>query len=125
MLWSEFIDGTGCKETEQNYKVYKDLEVMYMNTDMTKEQIYEYGRKLVDNSPSEAELAAKQKIRNEISEIKENIRNQRSEMERYKAYAADETDPEMKKVWKRDVRRIRDYISDLNGQIRTLKWVLE
>lgn len=53
MLFSEFIEGTGCKGTRHNFKVYQDLQVMYINTDLTKEQIYEYGKKLVDNNIKE------------------------------------------------------------------------
>ena len=53
MLFSEFVEGTGCKENMYNFKVYSDLEVMYDNSDLTKEQIYEYGKKLVDNDVRE------------------------------------------------------------------------
>ena len=53
MLFSEFIEGTGCKGTRHNFKVYQDLEVMYDNSNLTKEQIYEYGKKLVDNNVKE------------------------------------------------------------------------
>ena len=53
MLYGEFIEGTGCKDNEHNYKVYCDLEIMCMNSDMSKAEIYEYGKKLVDNSKSE------------------------------------------------------------------------
>ena len=57
MMYCEFVAGTGCKDTPHNYKVFEDLEVMYMNSDLSKEQIYEYGKKLVDNSKTEKELA--------------------------------------------------------------------
>ena len=57
MLWCEFIDGTGCKISEHNYQVYKDLEIMYINSDMTKNQVYEYGKKLVDNSKTPEQIA--------------------------------------------------------------------
>lgn len=53
MLYSEFVEGTGCKENMHNFKVYRDLEVMYINSNLTKEQIYEYGKKLVDNDVKE------------------------------------------------------------------------
>ena len=49
MLYEEFMQGTGCRDNKDNYKVYKDLEILYMNSDLTKEQIYEYGKKLVNN----------------------------------------------------------------------------
>ena len=56
MLFSEFREGTGCKDNQHNHEVYKNLEIMYMNSDMTKEEIYEYGKKLVDNSKTVEEL---------------------------------------------------------------------
>ena len=45
MLFSEFVEGTGCKDNEKNYEVYKNLEIMYMNSNMSKAEIYEYGKK--------------------------------------------------------------------------------
>ena len=56
MLFSEFIEGTGCKDNMHNFKVYKDLEVMYMNSDISKEYIFEYGKKLVDNDVKECRV---------------------------------------------------------------------
>lgn len=53
MLYSEFIEGTGCKASMHNFKVFQNLEVMYNNSNLTKEQIYEYGKKLVDNNIKE------------------------------------------------------------------------
>ena len=47
MLWHEFIAGTGCRDTENNYQIYKDLEIMYMNSDMSKEKIYELYQALI------------------------------------------------------------------------------
>ena len=70
MLYSEFVAGTGCKDNEHNYKVYKDLEVMYMNSDMSKAEIYAYGAKLVDNSPSKAQAEAVAKISKQIDDVK-------------------------------------------------------
>ena len=79
MLYSEFVAGTGCRETDHNYKVYKELEIIYMNTDCTKEHIYEMGKKLVDNSKSEAELKLE-------AEIKEEIEQHKAEIEKYKSW---------------------------------------
>ena len=56
MLYSEFIEGTGCQDNRHNFKVFQDLEVMYMNSNLTKEQIYEYGKKLVDNTVKECRV---------------------------------------------------------------------
>ena len=73
MLYSEFINGTGCKDNDHNYEVFKNLEVMYMNTDMTKDQIYEYGKKLVDNSKSEKEIAFEKEIKDQIEAEKKEV----------------------------------------------------
>lgn len=53
MLFSEFVENVGCKENAHNFKVYQNLEVMYMNSDISKEAVYEYGKKLVDNDVHE------------------------------------------------------------------------
>lgn len=36
MMYSEFIEGTGCKDSKKNYQIYKELEIIYMNSDCTK-----------------------------------------------------------------------------------------
>lgn len=65
MLYSEFIQGTGCKDTPYNYEVYKNLEILYINSSMSHVEIYEYGKKLVDNSQTDYEL----KIENETKQL--------------------------------------------------------
>ena len=75
MLYGEFLKGTGCKDNETNYKVYKDLVIIYMNTDCTKEHIYEYGKKLVDNSKTAEEIEFENEIKKEIEIHKECIAN--------------------------------------------------
>ena len=66
MMYDEFVKGTGCKQNAHNYQVFRNLEVMYMNTDMSKQEIYEYGKKLVDNSKTEQELKLEAEIKAEI-----------------------------------------------------------
>lgn len=56
MLFSEFVENVGCKENAHNFKVYQNLEVMYMNSDISKEAVYEYGKKLVDNDVHEIKV---------------------------------------------------------------------
>lgn len=87
MLYSEFVQGTGCKETDYNYKVYKDLEVMYMNSNMSKAEIYEYGKKLVDNSKTEAEIALEKQYKEEIERIKRDIEIHKDFVRHYTAMA--------------------------------------
>lgn len=138
MLYSEFVTGTGCKDNATNYRIYKDLEVMYMNSDLSKADIYEYGKKLVDNSKSEAEIEAENKITAEIDELKADnaerknrIESRKEEAEREKQYLVGETD----KGWinytknnikwiKEDIRQQREWIRANNAKIRALKALL-
>lgn len=127
MLFSEFVAGTGCRETDKNYQVYKELEIIYMNTDCSKEHIYEMGKKLVDNSKTEAELQFE-------AEINEEIRGLKAEIERVKGIVkeCDESirlwkeygDAEMvkmnqnsKRFWNRELKQYRNKVNEL-------KWVL-
>ena len=127
MLYNEFIQGTGCRDTEKNYKVYKELEIIYMNTDCTKEHIYEMGKKLVDNSKTEKELELERQINEEIDDCKYEIERYRSMFER---------DQESLKLWKEDgsrsmiiayrnaVQYYKEQIKVLRNRINALKWVL-
>ena len=62
MMYSEFVKGTGCKENNYNYNIFIKLEDLYMSSDITKEDVYEFGKKLVDNSETEEEKALRKEI---------------------------------------------------------------
>lgn len=127
MLFSEFVEATGCRETEKNYQGYKELELIYMNTDCTKQHIYEMGMKLVDNSKTEKELELERQIKREIESHKQ-------EIERYKQMLV--YDQEALRIWKEDgdksmilinrnaVRYDKEQITIHRNQINALKWVL-
>lgn len=127
MLYSEFVLGTGCKENDHNYEVYKNLEIMYMNSDMSKAEIYEYGKKLVDNSKTEEEIELERGIKEEIEYHKE-------EVKRFKEYLADEVgrmdywktagDKEMVGFIKRSVDYYKSEIKEHKRMIAGLNWVL-
>jgi len=127
MLYSEFVQGTGCKENDHNYNVYKNLEIMYMNSDMSKAEIYEYGKKLVDNSKSEEEI----RIENEI---KAEIEDHKKEVARYKEYIEDDTevmnwwkeqgDKEMVQMKRNSIKFWKEQIKCHKNKINALKWVL-
>lgn len=127
MLYSEFIQGTGCKDNEHNYEVYRNLEVMYMNSDLSKDVIYEYGKKLVDNSKSEKELEVEAGIKAEIESIEAEIKSAKEWQKYYKAqkeYNKSVGD----KFWEKENRRMEQYYTDeikqLRNRIAGLKWVL-
>ena len=127
MLYSEFVEGTGCKDNDHNYKVYKDLEVIYMNTDCSKAHIYEMGRKLVDNSKSEAEIKVEAEVKAEIESVKTEIESAKNWINYYKdlkQYNKSVGD----KFWEKEYRRLekhyRDEIRRLRNRISALEWVL-
>lgn len=84
MLYDEFIQGTGCKDNADNFKVYKDLEILYMNSDLTKEAIYEYGKKLVNNGLTEKQKAWNADIDRQIAKLQEQVNYYISEADYYK-----------------------------------------
>ncbi len=137
MLYSEFIEGTGCKDNETNYRVYKDLEIMYMNSDMSKAEIYEYGKKLVDNSKSAAEIEAEAKLAEEIriredkiKELKKCNEHYDREIESYQSWLDKETEPDWIKWCKNNLKYAKEWkrqnnrtIANLKAEIRFMKQI--
>lgn len=126
MLYSEFIDGTRCRDNEHNYKVYKDLEILYMNSDLSKTDIYEYGKKLVNNEKSEAEIAAENQINAEISEYKTLIQHRKSDIDRLTLYL-NECDLTLSEtvMYKADIKRYKENIRHYKNMINSLKLILK
>lgn len=127
MMYSEFAEAVGCKDNDHNHKVFRDLEIMYMNSDMSKAEIYEYGKKLVDNSKSEAELEVEAEVKAEIEAAKAEIESDKHWVSYYKAqkeYNKSVGD----KFWTDENRRMERYyteeIKKLRNRISALKWVL-
>lgn len=89
MLYNEFVSGTGCRDTANNYEVYKRVESLYMFDEaMTKEEAYAIGRLWVDNSltPTEVEFNARMDAEIEyaqahIAELKEDAANYKEQAE--------------------------------------------
>lgn len=124
MLYSEFVKGTGCKETEYNYEVYKDLEIMYMNSNMSKEKIYEYGKKLVDNSKTEKEIALEEEVKGKIKARKECIKENNKDIKAWKTMLEVEEDHYWIENWKYHIKVTKQANKRLRTEIRELKWVL-
>lgn len=75
MLYGEFVEGTGCRETEHNYSVYKRVEALYMVDDaMSKEDAYAIGKLWIDNSLTDEEIAHNNEVYAEIEEWDNAIR---------------------------------------------------
>lgn len=127
MMYSEFVAGTGCKDNEKNYKVFQNLEVMYMNTDMSKSEIYEYGKKLVDNSKSEAEIKLEKEINEEIENHKEEIEKYKewiAQNEHFVNYWKEQGDKEMVAFYRNPIKGWKEEIKYHRHQITACKWVL-
>lgn len=121
MLYSEFIEGTGCRENDHNYQVYKNLEIMYMNSQMSKQEIYEYGKKLVDNSKSPEQIKFEEEIQAQISLLQDQLKSLRADIKRYdEYYQADKTD----KFWKDQRDWSKKCAQMARRQISELKWIL-
>ena len=125
MMYSEFIEGTGCRDNEHNYNLFKNLEAMYMNTNLTKDEIYEYGKKLVDNSKSPEQIELEEKLLQEIEECKESIRYIKSRVATLEEFKKEERDENMIKFWKREITSWKKQIKAHRIRIKELKWVLE
>lgn len=126
MLYDEFIAGTGCRDTAKNYKVFRDLEILYMNSDLTKEDIYEYGKKLVDNNLTEAQVAWNERIDGEIAEYKDRLETAKANLARYEEnrdYTVKEFyyDKDFINFWKQAVREEKQTIKNIRGTIKNLK----
>jgi hypothetical protein len=126
MMYSEFVAGTGCKDNEHNYKIYKDLEIMYMNSDISKQEVYEYGKKLVDNSKSEEQLKLEAEIKAEIKELKEQLKDATEKARRYEEWHKEEKKATGVKetFWKSEAEWQRDLARKTRNKIAELKWVL-
>lgn len=128
MMYCEFVDGTGCKDNEHNYKVFQNLEIMYMNSNMSKAEIYEYGKKLVDNSKSEQELKLEAEIKERIDELKAEIKSEQDyikwKQDLMNIYKAD-GDKEMVRFCRSIIKSCKERISELRREIAGCKWVLE
>ena len=126
MLYNEFITGTGCKDNEHNYKVYKNLEIMYMNSDMSKEEIYEYGKKLVDNSKSQEQLELEAKINAEIESLQKQLKQFNEDYKVYMAYHKEDAQMNngRETYWKGKADWAKELKRQTRNRIAELKWIL-
>lgn len=125
MLFSEFQQGTGCKDNAYNHQIYERLELMYMADDaITKEEIYEYGKKLVDNSKSEEEIKLEKRINEEISHYKAQMKKMQSLAESYDALLEKESNFVWKTIWKDHRNCYLNGVKMCRQKIAELKCVL-
>ena len=127
MMYSEFVRETGCKDNEKNYQVYKELEIIYMNSDCTKKHIYDMGKKLVDNSKTEKELKFEAEMKAEVARYKEEIEEIKKEIEWKKQlleWAKEDRNKEEIKFARRVIKSYQDDIKHCRNKIKEIKWVL-
>lgn len=131
MLYCEFVENTGCKDNEHNYKLYKRLELIYMNDDtISKSEIYEMGKKLADNSKSKEELEFEQELLAQIDDHKKNIKAYQSEIaynkemkDLYTGYNTP-TDKHMRRCYSDAIKVRKEWIATEKRHIRELNWIL-
>ena len=126
MLYSEFIQGTGAKDTEYNYRVYKNLEALYMTNDsMTKADVYKAAAALIDNSETPAEKEIRERLENDIATATEAIAAYNLDIDMYNHYIEIETDAAMRKFWRGAIKGRRELIKAERAQISRAKFLLK
>ena len=126
MLYSEFAKNTGCRDNAKNHELFNRLELIYMNSDITKEEVYEMGKKLMDNRKTEEEIKLEKEIREEIELNKKQIDYYKSEIAwKEDCIKIDPYDKEWAKDCKRMIRYYKDQIKFHRNRIHELKWVLQ
>jgi len=122
MLYGEFIEGTGCKDNDFNYKVYKNLEELYMaNDSITKEDVYKAGKKLVDNSKTQTEIEFEKQTQKEVNELREANESYKKEIEMYKGFI-EYWPNEDHKEWKYQISWRRNIIIRNENAIKEYKY---
>lgn len=126
MLYNEFLQGTGCKNTPYNFGVFSALNSLYMENDqMTKADVYEAGKRLVDNSKTPEEIKQEDEIKALIASYKGAREEAKDRHARYSAYVDIETNPEWLKTWKQARKQAREDVREFTAKIKALEWVLK
>ena len=126
MLFDEFVEGTGCRNTNYNYQVYKKLEIIYMNDDtVDKEFIYEWGKKLVNNDLTDVEKAIIADWKAELEQRKAEIKRITGLIEYHKEELVGETDPYWKAEYKRAIKADRAWLNREKAKARELRQLIK
>lgn len=127
MLYNEFLENTGAKDTNYNYTVYKNLEALYMvNDSMTKQDVYKAAKNLIDNSLTEAEKKAeemKEEARKQIKESEENIKYWKERIETINFYIGI-SEPDEAKQYKENIKAYKEQIKKEKAWIARQKFYL-
>lgn len=120
MLYSEFIENVGCIDNVSNRELFNNLETMYMNCDIDKATVYEYGRKLADNTPAPEMVKLRQSLMDEIASYKEQIEKLKADIDVYERAAEEDSDY----YWQMMIANRRADIRYCRNKIKELRWVL-
>lgn len=124
MMYSEFVNGTGCKQTAHNYAIFQHLEIMYMNSDLTKQEIYEYGKKLVDNRKTDEEIEFERQTKERIKELQEQVLVATESARQAEAFAKQEPDKFWKMRYKGEAEQHRNTARKARNEMRMLKTLI-
>ena len=94
-----------------------------MNSDMSKEKIYQYGRKLVDNSLTDKEIEHNAGIMAQIEDAKKEIKSLRESAASDAAYARHQG-PEWAAYYKAAAREKRKAARALQDQVKMYRALL-
>ena len=124
MTYGEFLSGTGCKANDHNYKVFENLNNLYMMNDTaTKEEVYKMAVKFLDNSESPEIVALKEKVNEEITALEKDIEYYSERIETITLFLSleDNTESEIKE-FKQTIKTFKQIRLRLRQRVNGLKW---
>jgi hypothetical protein len=124
MLYSEFIENVGCKDNAENHEVYSNLNILYTNSGLTKEKIYEYGRKLVNNGMSEEDMLYKKELEERVKVLILELSDENNSLAYYKSMlnnAIESGDKDLMDFNARMIKAKKGFISTLKKEIAKCK----
>lgn len=122
MLRNEFFENVGCREIEENVKVWEHLELLYMSSDsIDKETIYNYGKKLCNFGLTTEEITHNNELKAEIENFKERINDLKIENLNHKIELVKATDRNTKNSIKERISYNNDLIAHFRNNIELNK----
>ena len=107
MLYSEFLEGTGCRDNEANKIAYKKAEALYMSDDsLSHEDCYRIAEELwIDNSLSQDQIEHNNLMQDTIREAEEKIQTAKANLQ----------------YWKDEIKMYQSYVKDCKEEIANYK----
>lgn len=119
MMKSEFFENVGCREIPENQAIFENLEKMYMADDnISKETIYEYGKKLCNFGLTEEEIEHNEHMKSEIRCYKGMIDDLKIQILKDQIDLVNCKDKEEKNRIKADINSNKDDINSYKVAIR-------